>query len=176
MTNRERDGRTSVIFMIVFVALCAWLDRPVAYGYGMLTASSFASLYKTSNEAVNCVGKGTYYEVPTWTVGVEHNADGQTDGDIAITRAGTYFVTSSTSFDGVAGDEYDWCLHIDGVEMPGMEAENTAKTASGLSVAACSVATYCAVGYVLDMRVADNSGTGTVNLRKGMFTAMRVGP
>jgi hypothetical protein len=156
------------VLLVGILSAHAWAD-------GMLVESSYAGLYKTAQETVACGTPGTYYEIPTWTVGRENACDGQTDGDIVISKAGSYFISASASFDGDSGEEYDYCLHINAVEMA-MEAENTAKATNGLSVMATSIVTYCAAGYTLDMRVANNANGGNIILEKCTFSAFRIGP
>jgi hypothetical protein len=109
-------------------------------------------------------------------VGVESGIDGQTDGDVVCTVGGVYKVSASCSFDGVNAHEYDYCLFQDGLEVLAAEAENTAKTGAGLSVASFSCLTACAAGASYDVRVADGSGTGDVHLHKCQLNFVRIGP
>lgn len=155
-----------------FLLFLLLASAALAAGAGTLP---YASLF-ADGVTVACDVQSTYYEIPTWTVGSEYNADGQTDGDIVCTYAGTYRITASCSFDGDNGEEYHFCLFANGQEMEACEASNTAKAGSGVSVMACSVVTAVAAGVTLDMRCSDESGAGTFHLDEGQFSAVRIGP
>ena len=135
----------------------------------------YASLYN-NGVVVTCTVQSTYYEIPTWTVAGEQNADAQTDGDIVIGHAGMYLINATCSFDGDNSEEYHYCLFMDGVEVDACEAVNTAKAGAGRSTMAAHIVTECAAGVTLDMRVADISGSGAFDVDEAQFSAIRIGP
>ena len=126
--------------------------------------------------AVNCAVQGTYYEIPAWTVGTEWNVDGQTDGDIVATYAGTYLLKAFVKVDAVNAHEYEFCGFVDGQEIKSMEGGFLGETGTHHSISSTACITSCAAGAVFDLRIADETGTGSINVQHAQFSAVRIGP
>jgi hypothetical protein len=157
------------------LGLICCVGLAILSGSSALRPEAHGSIFN-NGVVVTCTVQSTYYEIPTWTVSTEAGIDAQTDGDIVLTVGGTYLINATCSFDGDNGEEYHYCLFMDGVEVDACEAVNTAKAGSGRSAMAAHVVTACAAGCTLDMRVADVSGGGAFGVDEAQFSAVRIGP
>jgi hypothetical protein len=156
---------------VLVLALAPWL-----YGSSMLRCDAYANIYSSTTETINCEARGTYYPIITWEVQTETGIDGQTDGDVVTTIAGTYKVSLTASFDGQNAHEYDICLFLDGAEVLALESQNTAKSATGKSVTAGMCLVVCTAGQTLDARIADLSGTGNCHINRAGMVVERIAP